>query len=168
MVRSTVWGALFLYTAAELGRLRWRRGRSDSSTVSRWFSTGGLVFFLVHVLSAFAVFHDWSHERAYRFTAAETERLMGWQWGGGLFVNYGFTLVWLGEVAAWWRAEEAYRLRPLWIDGAVRFFFGFMIVNGAVVFVEGPQKWLGVAVLLVLGSAGVSRQPSVTTDERES
>ena len=32
----------------------------------------------------------------------------------------------------------------------MRAFFLFMIVNGAVVFVSGPQQWLGVLIVAVL------------------
>ena len=65
-------------------------------------------------------------------------------------MNYVFTVLWAGE-ALWWRVWPAgyARRAPAWTP-AVRAAFLFMIVNGAVVFVDGPGRWLGIAVVAVL------------------
>jgi hypothetical protein len=96
---------------------------------------------------AFGFFHSWSHVAAYDFTAEQTKTLVGWRWGGGLYVNHLFTGVWLAEIIAWHSAPERYRRRARWIDLSVRAFFAFMIVNGAVVFVAGPQRLLGFVLI---------------------
>ena len=149
IARGSIWIALLLYILGEFGRLRWRGSGGDGG-VPRWLSTAGCGLYVVHVASAFGVFHGWSHAAAYEFTAQQTETLVGWDWGGGLFVNHAFTAVWLVELAAWWRSPARYRRRARWIDLAVRLFFAFMILNGAVVFVSGPQRWLGVVLVAVL------------------
>ena len=171
IVRTTIWLALVLYAAGEIGRLRWRSGHADDAALARGLSTAGCALYLVHVLFAFGVFHGWSHADAYRSTAEQTEELTGWRWGGGLFVNHLFTGVWLAELIAWWAKPGSYRIRAAWIDASVRFFFLFMVANGAVVFVGGAQRWLGLAIvaLLVFGlfAEPVRRpqQPGVAGDD---
>ena len=82
--------------------------------------------------------HGWSHAAAYAYTAARTDELLGLRWGGGLWVNYAFTILWVGE-ALWWQMwPESHARRPRAWKPAVRGAFLFMIVNGAVVFVDGP------------------------------
>ena len=84
LTRLSIWLALIAYaTAASLllqsrGHPHWRGG-------ARWAWTLGCVFFLVHVVCAFAYFHHWSHAEAYRETARQTAALTGWQWGGGIY-----------------------------------------------------------------------------------
>ncbi|MGK0188228.1 MAG: hypothetical protein ACI9R3_004020 [Verrucomicrobiales bacterium] len=151
IVRTTIWLALVLYAAAEIGRLRWRNDCSAGYLLALSLSTSGCVLYLIHVLAAFGVFHSWSHGDAYQFTAEQTEQLVGWRWGGGLFVNYLFTTVWLAELIAGWIAPQVYRTRAAWIDLSIRIFFAFMIANGAVVFVVGIQRWLGVGIIVLLG-----------------
>ena len=80
----------------------------------------------------------------------QTEALFGVATGIGLWVNYAFTLLWIGE-AAWWQALPAsYARRASAWTPAVRGAFLFMIVNGAVVFVSGPRRLLGIAVVAAL------------------
>ena len=149
ITRASVWLALILYVIAELGRLRWRRGSGHRSW-ARTVSSVGLGCYVIHVVGAFSVFHGWSHTDAYEFTARVTAKFTGWKWGGGLYVNYLFSAVWLGEVLWWWLKPENYRTRSTLIDALVRGFFLVMILNGAVVFVSGPQRWIGGILVLAL------------------
>ena len=149
LTRVTIWLALGLYAAAQVAR---RRRAAATSGAGLWLLTSGWGLYIAHVLLAFDVHYDWSHGTAYAETATQTEALTGWRWGGGLYVNYLFSAVW-GVELCWWRwTPESYERRAHWAELAMRAFFLFMIVNGAVVFVSGPQQWLGVlsvAVLLV-------------------
>ena len=65
-------------------------------------------------------------------------------------MNYAFTLLWIGE-GVWWQALPASYARraPAWTP-AVRGAFLFMIANGAVVFVSGPRRLVGLAVVAAL------------------
>ena len=144
-VALTIWAALLLYTAAEYGRTR-----VPAATWARpaWLLGGAA--YLAHVAAAFATHHGWSHAAAYAYTAARTDALLGLAWGGGLWVNYAFTVLWVGE-ALWWQGWPAgYGRRARAWKPAVRGAFLFMIVNGAVVFVDGPGRWLGVAIVAAL------------------
>lgn len=141
LTRGTVWLALSLYTAAESSR---------PPPLRRALNTAGSLAFLAHVICAFGFYHHWSHSAAYADTAQQTAALTGWHWGGGLYINYAFALVWLGEVLWSWSAPSLYNKRPAWITGSIRGFFLFMIFNGAVVFVPGPLRWLGILLCLIL------------------
>ncbi len=147
LTRVTIWLALGLYAAAQVAR---RRSAARSRGAGLWLLTSGWGLYIAHVLLAFDVHYDWSHAMAYAETATQTEALTGWRWGGGLYVNYLFSAVW-GVELCWWRwARERYEGRATWLELVIRGFFLFMIVNGAVVFVNGPQRWLGVAIVGVL------------------
>ena len=145
LVAVTIWTALLLYAAGEYGRTRlppasWTRPVS---------LLGGLVY-LGHVAAAFDIHHDWSHAAAYAYTAARTEALLGLDWGGGLWVNYAFTIIWVAD-GLWWQLRPAqYARRPRVWTVAVRGAFLFMVANGAVIFVSGPRRLLGIGVLAAL------------------
>ena len=141
----TIWTALLLYTASEYGRTR-QPPRRWAKPV--WLL--GAACYVVHVAVAFGTHHGWSHAAAYAYTAAQTDALIGLATGIGLWVNYAFTLLWAGE-AVWWQALPAsYARRAAAWTPAVRGAFLFMIANGAVVFVSGPRRLLGIAVVAAL------------------
>ena len=145
LVVLTIWTALLLYTAGEYGRT----GRPAAAWARPVWLLGAAAY-LAHVAAAFATHHGWSHAAAHAYTAARTEALLGLAWGGGLWANYAFTVLWAGE-ALWWRMRPgSYARRPRAWMTAVRGAFIFMIMNGAVVFVGGPGRWLGLAVVAAL------------------
>ena len=111
------------------------------------WTTGWLVF-LLHVWAAFQFRHDWSHADALRHTAKQTASVIGWNWGGGLYFNYVFTVLWGVDVAADWRAYGFRRVRCSVWQIALRWFLAFMAVNATLVF--GHPGWWVIAVLLAL------------------
>jgi hypothetical protein len=61
--------------------------------------------------------------------------------------------VWAADAGWWWAAPASYRRRPYGLQTALRFFFVFMFVNGAIVFAHGAMRLLGIAaVTIVLAS----------------
>jgi hypothetical protein len=114
--------------------------------------TAGCVLFLVHVASAFHFYHHWSHAAAYAATAQRTGELVGFEWGGGLYANYAFTLLWVADACYWWGGLDRYEARPRPIEWAVQSFLGFMAINGAVVFGTWPVRWLGLGACLLLAA----------------
>jgi hypothetical protein len=71
--------------------------------------------------------------------------------GGGLYVNYAFTVVSIADVLWWWQTGlDGYRGHPRWMAGVVHWFFGFMFFNAAVVFGSGFMRWIGIASMLIL------------------
>ena len=124
----------------------WRTQRAKRAAL--WLWTVGCGLFLMHVLCAFQFYHEWSHFAAYEHTARQTAKVVGIYWGGGLYFNYVFIGVWMGDVAAWWRMGDAYIERPL-VYCAVQSIFAFMIFNSTIVF--GPPFWKWVALAAATG-----------------
>jgi hypothetical protein len=120
-------------------------GRTDdrSQRLARGIWTAGLAVFLLHVTAAFQFQHGWSHAAAWEHTRRQTRTLTGWDSGVGLFVNYGFTLLWMVDVAFWWRslAWSRQRLSYWFVQGV----FAFLVFNATAVF--GPRGWIGVGIV---------------------
>ncbi|HYI97188.1 MAG TPA: hypothetical protein VEX68_26845 [Bryobacteraceae bacterium] len=95
--------------------------------------TIGLIVYLIHVWFAFTYFYDWSHETAYRETARQTASLFGVDWGGGLYLNYLFTLVWSLDCLWWWSKEASYQARNRWVKMSTHAFLAFMFLNATIV-----------------------------------
>lgn len=115
----------------------------------------GCLCYLAHVASAFHYFHHWSHAAAVERTADQTDLVIGWRWGGGLYVNYLFTGVWLADTIAKWLPWPGGKPRPRWLEIAIQAFMWFMVFNATVVFGHGPVRWFGlVGCLWLLAVAG--------------
>jgi len=134
LTRATIWLAMTAWAAAILLARQPRRARAA------W--TGALVAYLLHIVLAYAAFYEWSHRIAWEQTALDTARVTGWHSGIGLVVNYAFAAALAVDLARQWRGHPA----SPWIVGLVV----FMILNGAVVFGEGPVRWYGIALLYAL------------------
>jgi hypothetical protein len=106
--------------------------------VNRVVWTIGCAALWLHIAAAFHFIHDWSHANAVRETAGQTRELTGWDFGGGVYVNYAFAILWLWDAAFWWRRAADVPQSParVWAIHAV---FAFMMVNATVVF--GPAYW---------------------------
>ena len=132
------------------------RQPGDGAFSPRWSRlawTTGCGFYLAHFVSAFTYFFHWSHAEAYVFTARTTAAVVGLDWGGGLYINYVFTLVWVADVGRWWTN----RPRPHWIGWAVHFFMGFIAFNATVVFASGFSRCFGIASCLLLVVVRIGR-----------
>ena len=140
LTRLFIWLALAAYAIATALIVRCDSARA------RWAWTLGCGFYFAHVVCAFAFFHHWSHAAAYVETARQTRELVGWDWGGGIFANYLFTVVWLADVLWWWLAPAAHARRSRAATALLHGFFFFMVFNGTVVFGNGPVRWYGAAI----------------------
>jgi hypothetical protein len=141
LTKLTIWLALAAYAIGTALIVR-----SPASPRSRVLWTLGCGFYLAHIVCAFGFFHHWSHAAAYDETARQTRELVGWNWGGGLFVNYLFTLVWGADVLWWCLAPAGHARRSPPATALIHGFFFFMIFNGTVVFGHGPVRWYGAAI----------------------
>ncbi len=126
----TIWTArgaagLYVIALALLLRRQW--------APSRLASTLGLVTYLIHVGCAFHVFYGWSHSIAYRETSRQTQELFGISCGGGLYLNYLFTVLWSADCAFSWLPpfwKSTYKIRARIV---VHGFLTFMVLNATVV-----------------------------------
>lgn len=147
LTRGSIWLALTLYVASECAG---QSGDSKPPGLARWLNSFGCTAFLAHVACAFQFNYHWSHTAAYAETVRQTAEFTGWNWGGGLFINYAFALVWWSDVVVSWACPARQLRRAAWSTWSVRAVFLFMIFNGAVVFVHGPRRWFGSALCLAL------------------
>lgn len=139
---GTIYLALCLYVAALALRLC-ACGRHAWLQASRLAWTIGFIAYAGHVLAAFAFVHHLSHDAAYRATAQRTAEVTGWDWGGGLYANYLFTLVWFADVVWWWRGLEVYQRRPKVVASLIQGFLAFIAFNATVVFGHGAVQVAG-------------------------
>jgi len=152
LIRWTARAALLLYVLALIVP-RAVRGRRPGLNWSRCTWSAGCFVYLLHVACAFQLVHHWSHAEANAATARQTAEVVGLDWGGGLYANYAFTLLWLGDVCWWWLAPERYETRSRFIECSVQAFLGFMWFNATVVFGMGIARWLGLGACLLVGGA---------------
>ena len=161
---GSIWLSLAAWTAGERMRLA-RRRSADRDGAARGLWTLGFAMAVLHVALAFHLRHRWSHSAALAETARQTEELLGYRFGGGVYVNYAFLIVWAADVCWWWWRPASFSKRSPALDRIVRLFLFFIFVNGAIVFAHGAVRGFGLLALLVLGVAwyvGRHREPWVT------
>jgi hypothetical protein len=158
IIRGTAWAAILLFVAREAAA--WRDGGSLGRPAARWLSLAGCAVFIGHILVSFHWRHGWSHAGAVRDTARQTAELTGWNWGGGIYLNYLFAAMWCWEAGAAWLWPEALKRRSRAVEWSFRGFYLFMMANAAVVFVPGPARWLGAACCLALAALWLTRGKS--------
>jgi len=127
--------AVFLYLAGLLSRLLRPR-----QTATKLLWTTGFLVFLVHVWAAFEWVHHWSHDAAWNHTARQTELLLGRHWGGGIWFNYLFTLLWGIDVVLLWTTNNDRQ----WLI-VLHVYLAFIVVNATAVF--GPTWWRPVIIV---------------------
>lgn len=110
--------------------------------------TLGCILLWAHVACAFAFYHHWSHDDAYLRTARETAKTVGIDWGGGIFFNYLFLLLWTFDVAWRWTLPAAYRARSRVYSVFLDFYLAFIALNATVVFGHGAVRYLGITATL--------------------
>jgi hypothetical protein len=152
----TIWVALALFAAGEIGR---------PARAAWWAWALGVALTIVHIVLAMAMVHGWSHAAAVAATARATDAVFGLDWGGGVFVNYLFVAVWAGETA-WWRADPGgHARRPSWMRWTLRLFYLVILVNAAVIFAAGWRRWLGAALVVLLGATWAASNPRPTSPD---
>jgi hypothetical protein len=143
----TLWSVRFACALYVLALASWLLGRGRLAR-AEW--TLGLFFYTVHMLAAFSAYHHWSHAEAYLDTARQTAEIFYIDWGGGIYFNYLFSVVWLADVAWMWLNEAAYNRRPRWIGITIHSFLAFMFFNATIVFAAGWIRRFGLAACLAL------------------
>ena len=124
-------------------------GRRDAAAqrAARWLWTIGCIVLLIHIAAAFHIVHGWSHAAAYEHVLQRTRDSTGLASGIGLYVNYGFALLWVADTILWWRRLD-------WVERPVPYrivqvMFAFLMLQATAVF--GPSFWTPVvAVVLIL------------------
>jgi len=151
LTKLTIWLTIASYAVgASAFVLSRQRSRWDSVARMAW--TVAAIGLLTHVILAYNFYYGWSQTAAYRDTARQTFEVVGFNWGGGLYINYLLLATWIVDVSWWWwRGHDAYYRRPWPLVAAWHGFLIFIIFNATVVFKTGPVRWLGLVVCLGLG-----------------
>jgi hypothetical protein len=153
-VRGSIAGATASWALAEW--LRWRHPSRDAGARGAW--TAGAALMILHALAVFHYVHHWSQDAALEHTARQTAALTGVDWSGGLYVNYAFIALWVGDALLWWRDRAAYERRSIVFRDALLAIFLFMFVNGGIVFAQGPARLWGVAAVGVVSWARIRKR----------
>jgi hypothetical protein len=151
LTRWTVRVALALYVLSLALRVT-ATGRCHRLDLARLLWTAGCLAFLLHTACAFQFYHHWSHRAAYEATARRTAEVVGLDWGGGLYANYGFAALWAADACWWWFGPKRYLARPRGLEWALQGFLGFMAFNATVVFGAGAVRCAGLAACLFLAA----------------
>ncbi len=157
LTRITIWFTLAAYYLATAYFIADKKWKWESAARLIW--TAGCLSLLVHVALALHHYHGWSQYSVYRETARQTAKVFGIYWGGGMYINYAVMLAWVVDVAWWWLLPENFRRRPNILTVAWHVFLLIIIFNATVVFVEGPLRWIGMALYAVLAVLWVTRRP---------
>jgi len=160
LTRATIWVAIVVYAIGSVV-FALARGRSRWDSVTRVLWTVAVLSLVGHFICAYQFYHHWSHDSAYLDTARQTDEVIGLNWGGGLFINYAFLTLWTIDVSWWWlRGLASYRSRPWPVVAAWHGFLIFILFNAMVVFKDGPTRWVGlvICVVLLLSWARIARQ----------
>jgi hypothetical protein len=155
VLRGTIWLAVVAWAASEVLRSA-GAGRYEAARATY---TAGALLLVIHTLAAFELHHGWSHAAALAETARRSADTTGFASGSGLYLNYAFIALWLADAALWWLRPQAYLHRTRLTDLPVFAFFVFMVVNGTVVFAEGPLRILGAAAVAAALAARLTGAP---------
>ncbi len=162
IIHTTVRAALVCYALTVLLLLMGIRKRQ----LVRGLWTAGCLAFVAHVAAAFQFEHHWSHSAAIRSTAEQTQALIGWAFGEGLYFSYLFMLLWILDVAWYWMSPRTYESRPRWMQLALHCYLFFIAFNGAVIFESGVTRPTGIIVTLVLFSVLLFARRRTRTDRQ--
>ena len=105
---------------------------------------------LTHTFLAMQFAHGWSLAAAYRHTAEQTAAVTGWNWGGGLVINFLLLLLWGVDVVASRLFGRPILAAWRWINWAWRGTVAFLMFNATVVF--GPWYWSAIFAVCVLAA----------------
>jgi hypothetical protein len=163
----TIWTirlSLVLFAATIFGWLVDRDSRFKQAWRVTW--TLGFLLAVAHVCCAFHFYHDWSHRAAYDDTAKQTQAVLGYQFGGGLYFNYLFIIVWGIDVASIWLWSGTFRTTLTTVRFVGLMYLAFIAINGAIVFETGPSRFGGIAALALLCWGLIVRWRRESTRER--
>ena len=129
--------------------LLWRNnGAEPRSSWWAWFTFAvhGYAFLILHAICAFHFYLGWSHLAAVNLTAEQTEEMMGFSFGEGIWFSYLLIAVWVVDVVLLWRNNGAEPRSSwwAWFTFAVHGYAFFILFNGTVVFEQGAVRWGGI------------------------
>ena len=155
----TVWSirlALLLFSLGVVARLS---GIGNQVSDRGWKAVRamwviGCLLALLHGLAVFGYLMQWSHQVAIEDTILRTRQLLGVGFGGGVYFNYAFWLVWTCDATWWCVWPDRYLRRSRSWDFLVIGYLWFIAFNATVVFEPGVIRWLGLVATVVMAGTG--------------
>ncbi|MFO0864833.1 MAG: hypothetical protein U0744_09315 [Gemmataceae bacterium] len=119
---------------------------------NRLYWLGGWAVCVGHVLIAYDLAHGWSHDRAVEATAKQTADLVGFSFGGGVWINYGFLALWGADAA--WRIllPSPYWMRSTALHWTILSSLAFIVFNATIVFGGWPGRIVGIIAMLAIAA----------------
>jgi hypothetical protein len=160
LIRWTIW----LATAAYFGRwiCQWFPAHATEQARLRrarlcWTAACALLW--IHVACAFQFYHHWSHVHAVAHGAEQTRRVVGFEFGEGIWTNYVTMGLWLVDVVWWWVNPQSFAVRPRWLNVTWQSYLAFIGFNATVAFAGGFVRWGTLAMMtLIIISLMISRR----------
>ncbi len=118
---------------------RWLFVAGDDGRIYSGFWFASWLLCVIHVICAFHFRHQWNHDKAIQHTADMTERVVGLNWGGGLYINYVFLLCWGCSAISGLLRRESNLTATHWLTLSLHVFVAFMMFNATAIF--GPVWW---------------------------
>jgi hypothetical protein len=107
----------------------------------------GWVTLLIHVAIAMGTIHHWSLAEAMRHTAQQTQAAVGWNWDGGVWLNFAAVGIWGWTLLP---RKELVTSRSNWLTRIADCYIGFMMFNATVVFGSLPARIVGALICVGL------------------
>ena len=151
-MEASLWAIRFSMIAMVVVLAAEMRGAKSTSLAISLLWLSGAMLALAHSIGALVTFHQGSQLAAFESTANQTQQLLGFRFGAGLFVNYLFVIVWQADAAIRLLMPKRYPDFPKWVRYSVTGFLVFIAINGAIVFQGGVTRYVGIGCLLFLGA----------------
>jgi hypothetical protein len=158
IVRATMILATIAWAIGEI----FMRRSAAADRIGRRAWTIGITLAVVHVILAFEFVYAWDHAAAVSATARQAAERSGWEWRGGIYVNYLFLALWFADICWWWAAPASHASRSVRFEAARLAVFAFMFLNGAVLFASAAGRSVGIpAVVAALIGSPVFRREAL-------
>lgn len=142
IARWSAWPGFLCYAIA-VGLLIGPRP-GDYRFLAYRFSLIGWITLVMHVVIAMGVVHHWNLAEAMQHTARQTQAAVGWNWGGGVWLNFATIGIW------GWTLRPGFACQPKWLTGLAQWYIAFMMFNATVVFGSRPARVAGALICLGL------------------
>jgi hypothetical protein len=139
-VRWSPWPSLLCY-AISVGLRIGPRPNDWRVWTFRWWLAGWILL-VSHVLIAMGLAHHWSLTDAMGHTARQTQAAVGWNWGGGVWLNFATVAVWGWTLLL---TDES-QAKKSWLTGMAHCYLAFMMLNATVVFGSRAGQLAGMLI----------------------
>ena len=118
----------------------------------------GAAIMAVHIVCSYGIAHHWSHQAALDHTASETEAVVGIAVPHGVYVNFLFLVLYIGNTIWRYRAGGSKVRRPKWWAWTIDLFLDAIVLMATVVFETSWIRWVMIGFLLAIITREISNR----------